>query len=230
MARLAADLPQVPVAVNLSGLQFRQKNLLDVITRIVKETSVPPGMLELEITESTIMHEESHAIRSMIQLKELGFGLSIDDFGTGYSSLSHLKNFPVDILKIDRSFIRDIADNVDDLAIATAIINMAHCLNLKVVAEGVENSQQLKLLRVNGCDEVQGFFFFEPLSKSEFLHLQDEIGMQPNLRLSENRSGHKVFPIRQPRPELAALSGPVHPGQKVWEGLCSRSGSRRAGP
>jgi diguanylate cyclase (GGDEF)-like protein/PAS domain S-box-containing protein len=190
--RLKAGRHQVPVAVNLSALQLRQWDLLEMITGILEEYSLPPGMLGIEITESTIMQDEAHAIESMMRLKELGIGLSIDDFGTGYSSLSHLRDLPFDTLKIDRSFIREIADKPDDQAIASAIIKMGHSLHLKVVAEGVESEEQLDLLRRDGCDEIQGFLFFRPMPVDDFLRLLDGMPQWTRfspgkIRLAENR-------------------------------------------
>ena len=130
-----------------------------------------PGLLELELTESLVMSDVGQAIATMRELKVLGLQLSIDDFGTGYSSLSYLKQFPVDILKIDRTFVRDITANADDAAVVRAVISMAHSLRLEVVAEGVETLEQLDYLRRHGCDRMQGYFFSRPLPAEEIVAL-----------------------------------------------------------
>ena len=156
------------VAVNLSAVQFRQENLDDRIEAIGRETGVDLQYVELELTESMIMQNAEVTINSMHAMKTLNVQLSIDDFGTGYSSLSYLKRFPIDKLKIDRSFVADITENPADLAICNVIIDLSHNLNLKVIAEGVETDGQLQLLRTNGCDEMQGFYFSKPIPAEEF--------------------------------------------------------------
>jgi diguanylate cyclase (GGDEF)-like protein/PAS domain S-box-containing protein len=164
----ASGLGPFRMAVNLSGYQFRQKNLVEIVSRAMTDFGVEPASLELELTESMIMQDAPDAIITMGKLKDMGIALTIDDFGTGYSSLSHLKRFPLDSLKIDASFVRDIATNPDDAAITKTIIAMAHNLGLVVVAEGVETEQQLEFLRVNGCDIVQGFLVGRPMPAEEF--------------------------------------------------------------
>ncbi|MBS4095783.1 MAG: EAL domain-containing protein [Sulfuricella sp.] len=156
------------VAVNLSGRQFKQKDLLRMIERAFAESGLSPEYLELEITESVIMEHADETIATLACMKSMGFQLSIDDFGTGYSSLSYLKRFPIDTLKIDRSFVRDITTDQDDAAITAAVIALAHSLKLKVVAEGVENAEQLEFLRGQGCDMIQGFHFSRPMSVDAF--------------------------------------------------------------
>ena len=156
------------VAVNLSARQFAQPSLVSDIARILDLTRLPPGALELEITESMVMGNPELAIQTLRQLKSMGIFLSIDDFGTGYSSLGYLKRFPIDHLKIDRSFIKDIPEDNDDVTITRTIIAMAHNLRLKVVAEGVETEAQLNFLREHGCDEMQGYFFSRPLPAGDF--------------------------------------------------------------
>lgn len=156
------------VAVNLSGVQFRQHGLANIITKILEETQLPPEYLELELTESVMMHNPQAAIAVMSSLHERGMRLSIDDFGTGYSSLSYLKKFQVHKLKIDQSFVRDISTDLDDKAIVVAIISLAKSLGLKTIAEGVETVEQLDLLRERGCDEVQGFYYSKPLPAEQF--------------------------------------------------------------
>jgi diguanylate cyclase (GGDEF)-like protein/PAS domain S-box-containing protein len=156
-------LPVVPVSVNLSLIQFRQKDLFAQVKRILTNVDLKPGLITLEITESAFMQDVGSTISVLKDFKELGFSLSIDDFGTGYSSLSYLKKFAVDILKIDISFIRDIATDPDTASIISAIIAMAHSLNIKTIAEGVETEEQWKLLRILRCDIIQGYYFHRPL-------------------------------------------------------------------
>jgi diguanylate cyclase (GGDEF)-like protein len=165
-------LPPLRIAVNLSARQFAHANLLQDVARALRETGLDPAALEFEITESMVMHDPERAVTLLTRLKAMGIHLSIDDFGTGYSSLSYLKRFPIDSVKIDRSFIHDIPGDADDAAITRAIIAMAHSLRLKVIAEGVETEEQLSFLRELGCDEMQGYYFSEPLAEDEFLRLQ----------------------------------------------------------
>ncbi len=158
-----AGLPAVPVSVNLSARQFHQKNIVTQVKTVLDETGLDPQYLELELTESTIMRNADEAAEMLADLRALGIGLAIDDFGTGYSSLSHLKRFQVDRLKIDRSFVSDIGRNADDEVITSAIITLAHSLQLRVIAEGVETVEQLAFLKQRGCDEMQGYYFSRPL-------------------------------------------------------------------
>ena len=160
-------LPAVSVAVNVSAVQFRQEDFCEVIRRVLDETSLAPRYLELELTESLLLSSADVMFSVFQELKAMGLKLAIDDFGTGYSSLSYLKKFPVSKLKIDRSFIRDVAVNPDDAAITTAIISMAKSLHLKVIAEGVENEEQMSFLRAHQCDEIQGYYFSKPLSPEQ---------------------------------------------------------------
>ena len=159
--------PVFPVSVNVSSVQFRHKDLPEMVERIIKEFSLNPRLLTLEITESTFMQDIEFTNSVLKKLKERGISISIDDFGTGYSSLSYLKRFPVDNLKIDISFIRDIATDQDTASIVTAIIAMAHTLNLKTIAEGVETEEQWKFLRLLRCDMAQGYYFSKPLPAEE---------------------------------------------------------------
>jgi diguanylate cyclase (GGDEF)-like protein/PAS domain S-box-containing protein len=167
-AWLDAGLPKVTVAVNISARQFREKNLFQLVAAILAETGLAPGQLELEVTESVIMHDAQQVIASLQAFRDMGVRLSVDDFGTGYSSLSYLKRFPVDRLKIDQSFVRDLSTDADDVAIAQAIITLGHTLNLRVIAEGVETPEQLAFLRRNQCDEIQGYLFGKPMPAEEF--------------------------------------------------------------
>jgi EAL domain-containing protein (putative c-di-GMP-specific phosphodiesterase class I) len=150
--------------VNLSSQQFASNDLIETVTDALNEFSVEPQHLELEITESILMQNTETTITMLHELKNMGIRLAMDDFGTGYSSFSYLKRFPLDVIKIDRSFINDIPDDSDDSAIVGAIIAMAHRLNLNVIAEGVETEQQMAFLRDQGCDEVQGYLISRPLT------------------------------------------------------------------
>ncbi len=161
-------LPTMMMAVNLSAAQFRHPNLTEMVTRILDEVNLPHELLELELTEAVTMDDPQAAIAVMDKLDECGIRMSIDDFGTGYSSLSYLKRFKVYKLKIDQSFVRDITHDADDKAIVTAIINMASSLGMHTIAEGVETAGQLAFLRLQGCDEVQGYYFSKPLPAEEF--------------------------------------------------------------
>ena len=165
-------LPPVTVSVNVSARQFRQGILVNCVSRILAETGLDPLYLEMELTESMIMHNADAAVATLRQLTALGVQLSVDDFGTGYSSLSYLKNLPIDTLKIDQSFVRDIvAGAPDHRVLARAIISIGHSLDLKVVAEGVETEAQLEYLRKHGCDEVQGYYFSQPVPPEAFRKL-----------------------------------------------------------
>ncbi|MBS1803452.1 MAG: EAL domain-containing protein [Acidobacteria bacterium] len=153
----------IPVAVNVSAVQFRQAGFCDMVKDVLDQSGLDPEFLELEITESLLLATEDMRFEVLGRLKTLGVRLALDDFGTGFSNLSYLKQLPVSKLKIDRSFVSDLQHNPNDEAIAAAIIQMAKCLNLKVTAEGVENENQLRVLRAHGCDDVQGFLFSRPL-------------------------------------------------------------------
>jgi EAL domain-containing protein (putative c-di-GMP-specific phosphodiesterase class I) len=154
----------MPVAVNVSAVQFRQEGFCELIKGVLHETGLAPQYLELELTESLLL-SNAHVTSAVLQeLKATGLKLAIDDFGTGYSSFNYLRQFGVSKLKIDRSFIRDIAVNPDDAAITAAIISMAKSLHLKVIAEGVEDEEQMSFLRAHECDEIQGYYFSKPLA------------------------------------------------------------------
>lgn len=159
----AAGFAPVRMAVNLSPVQFRSTSLCDTVAKVLERTGMPASLLELEVTESMLMYSLKDTINTLQRLKATGIYLSIDDFGTGYSSLSYLKGFPIDALKIDRSFVRDITANADDAAIATSIILMGRSLNLKVIAEGVETESQRAFLQVLQCDEIQGYLISPPV-------------------------------------------------------------------
>lgn len=167
MAWQCSGYGQLRLAVNLSAYQFEQPELVESIAAVLQEHAMESHQLEIELTESMVMKDVESAIGVLRNLKALGVKLSIDDFGTGYSSLSYLKRFPIDVLKIDQSFVRDIAVNSDDAAIVLAIISLAHSLRLRVIAEGVETASQLDFLRHHGCDEIQGYHFSRPLPAAE---------------------------------------------------------------
>ncbi len=164
-------LPPVRVAVNLSAKQFRHADLAAVVRSALDEAHLEPGFIELELTESAVMHDPEQSAATLEALSAMGVHISIDDFGTGYSSLSYLRRFPLDKLKIDRSFIRDLMKNPDDVSIVKAIISLAHSLRLRVVAEGVETADQLEFLRQLGCDQYQGYYCSPAVTASEFAAL-----------------------------------------------------------
>ncbi|TAJ76042.1 MAG: bifunctional diguanylate cyclase/phosphodiesterase [Gallionellaceae bacterium] len=170
-AWLDAGLPAIRIAVNLSARQFLRGDLVEKVTQALAASGMQPCCLELELTESMLMHDVENMVNILHALKQMGVRLSIDDFGTGYSSLSYLKRFPLDILKIDRSFVNDLGTEADDGEIAKTIIAMAHALDLEVVAEGVENRRQLDFMRDFQCDFVQGYFFSKPLPAEEYARL-----------------------------------------------------------
>ncbi len=161
--------PGLRIAVNLSARQFRQRTLVDMIERVLNETRLAPGLLELELTEGMLMHHAPETVTILARLDEIGVRLAIDDFGTGYSSLSYLKRFPIHALKIDRSFVRDISTDPNDAAIVTAIVAMAQSLHLGVTAEGVETHEQATFLRSLACGLAQGFYFGRPVPEAKFL-------------------------------------------------------------
>jgi diguanylate cyclase (GGDEF)-like protein len=167
-------LPRMRVAVNVSASQFRQGNLLDVVRRATEEAGLDPRCLELELTESAVMTNPEESAGILQELSAMGVLVSVDDFGTGYSSMSYLRRFPIDNLKIDRGFVKDLMTRADDASIVQAIISLAHSLRLKVVAEGVETVEQLASLKSMGCDQYQGFHFSPPLPATEFAALMRE--------------------------------------------------------
>jgi EAL domain-containing protein (putative c-di-GMP-specific phosphodiesterase class I) len=159
-----AGLPPISVAVNVSARQFKEKNLVARVSNALHESGMAAKYLELEITEGLIMQDIDQAVATMEALQQLGVRLAIDDFGTGYSSLNALKTFPLARLKIDKSFIKNLASDDRDKAVAAAVISLGQKLNLRVIAEGVESAEQLAILRENNCDEVQGYYFSKPVS------------------------------------------------------------------
>jgi len=170
---------KMPVAVNLSAVQFKQKDLVEDIGARLREHGVSGEMLELELTESLFMEDVNATSRTLHQLKDLGISLAVDDFGTGYSSLSYLKRYPIDKIKIDRSFIRDVPADADDVAITLAIISLATNLGLKVVAEGVETQTQRTFLEDNQCGYIQGYLVSRPLDPQDMLLWLNRNRLQP---------------------------------------------------
>ncbi len=166
-----AGHPEMRIAVNVSGQQFRKPRLIQTIRSALNASGLDQGALVVELTESSIMGNPEESIAALNDIKAIGLQLSVDDFGTGHSSLSYLKRFPLDELKVDRSFIKDTPDDLDDSAITTAIIALAHSLGLRVIAEGVETVPQLQFLQAQGCDEYQGFYFSKPLPNELFIAL-----------------------------------------------------------
>jgi EAL domain-containing protein (putative c-di-GMP-specific phosphodiesterase class I) len=177
-----AGLPPVRMTVNISSVQFREKHFVESVMNTLTEIGLEPHDLELELTESIVMENAEATIATLHALQERGVRLAIDDFGTGYSSLSYLKRFPIHTLKIDRSFVKDLDKDPESAAIGKSIIALAHNLNLKVVAEGVETEQEMAFLQDSGCDYMQGFLFHRP-EPAEGLTQIWQGGFPPNLRL-----------------------------------------------
>jgi len=171
-------LPFTTVAVNVSAVQFRDEHFLEVIFATLSETGLDPGNLELELTESVLMRQPELAVSILEKLRDRGIAVSVDDFGTGYSSLSYLKKLPLDILKIDRSFVHQLNKNPDSAAIAIAIISMGQSLNLRIIAEGVETAEDLAFLKAHGCQEAQGFYFSCPVPAKQLAHMLNERSLQ----------------------------------------------------
>ncbi len=159
------------VAVNVSALQFSVGNFAQLVERTLEKTGLPPACLELELTETVLMQHIENSMKTLPAIRAYGVSLAIDDFGTGYSSLGYLKQFPIDTLKIDKSFIDEVETDAGSAEICSSIIRMARSLSLKVVAEGVENESQLSYLRANGCDLAQGYLLSRPLAAKDFSRL-----------------------------------------------------------
>ncbi|MFC5511180.1 EAL domain-containing protein [Massilia jejuensis] len=176
-----AGLPPVTMSVNVSARQFEEARLVERIATALRDTRLAPELLELEVTESLIMRDMQKSVARMRELEAMGVSLSIDDFGTGYSSLSSLKTFPISRLKIDKSFVSELADNPDDQAIAMAVISLGHKLNLRVIAEGVETEQQRAFLRENECDEMQGYLFSRPVGADAIVDMLEAYALELEL-------------------------------------------------
>ena len=169
-----SGVANLSVSVNISAVQFRQRDLTDTVAEAISAANINPQLLELELTESILIDDIETTLKQLQELKLLGVKISIDDFGTGYSSLSYLKRFPIDVLKIDQSFVSDIKENTND-PIINAVISLARSLELKTIAEGVENEQQLNYLLQQGCDEIQGYLLSKPLPATEFIQNIEKI-------------------------------------------------------
>ena len=167
-------LAPIIIAVNLSARQLHQQNMPEIIGAILQETGLPAKYLSVEITESMLMHDVEDTIKTLAAIKQMGLSIAIDDFGTGYSSLNYLKRFPIDTLKVDRSFVMDITKDDDDKAVVISIIGLAHNLKLEVVAEGVETKEELEFLKAHDCDIIQGYYFSKPLPWHDFVALLKE--------------------------------------------------------
>jgi EAL domain-containing protein (putative c-di-GMP-specific phosphodiesterase class I) len=170
----AKGFSRMTVSVNLSSRQFQQTDLVSQVTNALDETGLDPDKLDLEITESNAMQNAEHSINTLWGLKKQGVRISMDDFGTGYSSLNYLKRFPIDRIKLDQSFVRDLPSDKDDAAIAMAVIAMGRSLELVVIAEGVETEEQLAFLKGHNCDQLQGFLLSKPLAAEAFGRFLDE--------------------------------------------------------
>ncbi|PHJ56399.1 diguanylate phosphodiesterase [Nostoc linckia z18] len=173
-----AGLPPIRMSVNLSARQFEQANLVEVVKQTLEETKLQPSYLELEVTESSLIADIQHSVKTLKQLREVGVWLALDDFGTGYSSLNYLKRFPVNMLKIDRSFVHDVTSNADSAAVTDAIIALAKSLQLKITAEGVETQEQLEYLKKRGCQEGQGFYFGIPAPPDRITEILKQNSLQ----------------------------------------------------
>jgi diguanylate cyclase (GGDEF)-like protein len=194
-----AGFPHLSMSVNLSLRQFRQTNLTGMVGQVLEETGLDPTYLELELTESSVMMNTESAVTTLRKLQALGIRIAIDDFGTGYSSLNYLKNLPIDTLKIDRSFVRDAATNPVDAAIVQAIITLAHSLNLKVKAEGIETQEQLDFLCLLRCDEIQGYLLSRPLPAEALEKL-----------LSKDKTSSQTKTLSQLMPDPSPLHKGIH--------------------
>jgi len=195
----------IGVAVNISAVQFTDGNLLPMVSRALKESSLNPRLLELEITESAVMHDPEDVIKSLHELSQFGMSLAIDDFGTGYSSLAYLKRFPVDTLKIDRAFIMDVSSDSDDVAIVESILGLGKHFNMKVVAEGVEDEEQLNFLKNQGCDVAQGFYISRPQNFDKFVEWMRAYGPGFQSSLDDGPDSDDLLPKRNPAPVLGVL-------------------------
>jgi EAL domain-containing protein (putative c-di-GMP-specific phosphodiesterase class I) len=168
---LDAGFAPVPMAVNISAVEFRSKDFVENVRAVLKESHIDPHCLELELTESVLMKHAESTVTMLKSLKEIGVQLTVDDFGTGYSSLSYLRQFPIDALKVDQSFVQEISSRTDDAAIVSAVISMGNSLKKRVIAEGVETREQLDFLTAEGCEEAQGYYFNRPMVANQFAKL-----------------------------------------------------------
>ncbi|MGB9992848.1 EAL domain-containing protein [Massilia sp. SM-13] len=236
-AWIASSVGRVCIAVNVASRQFMEGDLVQEVRNLLEQYSIPPELLELEMTESALMSNAERTISILTTLKEMGIKIAIDDFGTGYSSLAYLQRFPIDKLKIDIAFVRDITTNPNDAAIALAIISMAHSLKLRVIAEGVESRPQLEYLRRNRCDEIQGYYFSRPLNAADMgelveagkslppdpnlsdpdvqtlLIVDDDVNVLSSLHRLLRRDGYRILTAVSPQEGFDLLA--LHPVQVV---------------
>jgi diguanylate cyclase (GGDEF)-like protein len=175
----AAGLPKICMSVNMSAIDFRQRGFVDGIEQILEQTGLEPHLLELEITEGVLMQNIETTVTALTRLKTMGIRLAIDDFGTGYSSLSYLRRFPIDVLKIDQSFIRGLSNDSNDAALVSAIISLGRSLNLTIIAEGVETLEQLDFLKAHQCEEGQGYYFSKPVEPDAFARYLESVKPAP---------------------------------------------------
>ncbi|HEY8025904.1 MAG TPA: EAL domain-containing protein [Burkholderiaceae bacterium] len=208
-AWLDSGIQAVPIAVNLSAKQFQHQDIAALVAEALREYAIPASLLELEITESVAMNSADETIVKLRELKALGVTISIDDFGTGYSSLAYLKRFPVDALKIDRSFVIGLPQDADDAAIARAIITLAHSLRLKVIAEGVENNEQRQFLAALDCDQMQGYLLSPPVPAQEFIALlhryesyPEDIAVRAHHIAGGSAGSHAAPGAKEPTPDV----------------------------
>jgi EAL domain-containing protein (putative c-di-GMP-specific phosphodiesterase class I) len=168
---LDAGFPPIPMAVNISAVEFRSKDFVESVRAALNESRLDPHCLELELTESVLMKHAESTVAMLKTLKAIGVQLTVDDFGTGYSSLSYLRQFPVDSLKVDQSFVHEISSQRNDAAIVRAVISMGNSLKKRVIAEGVETREQMDFLTAEGCEEAQGYYFNRPMVADQFAKL-----------------------------------------------------------
>ncbi len=191
-----AGFSPIRISVNLSARQFEQPNLVKIVSQILEETGLDVSYLELEVTESFLIVDMQRSVKTLEQLRALGICLALDDFGTGYSSLNYLKRFPVNMLKIDRSFVQDVTSNSDSAAVTNAIIALAKSLRLSITAEGIETQEQLDYLHQRGCDEGQGYYFSRPVPAEAIVHLlQEGTALENNLYHGKTASQDQLLPV-----------------------------------
>jgi EAL domain-containing protein (putative c-di-GMP-specific phosphodiesterase class I) len=216
-----AGLPPVVVSVNVSARQFDDPRLVERVAAALEWSGLCPQWLELEVTESMIMRDAAQSVAKMRELEAMGIALAIDDFGTGYSSLAALKSFPISRLKIDQSFVRDLAGSADDQAITCAIISLSHQLNMRVIAEGVETEQQRSFLRQHGCDEFQGYLFSRPVPPQEITAML--LGAQSLTLASIDARAAEVRRVDQ---EVGQEGGRPGQGGSQQDDVAARSGNQ----
>jgi EAL domain-containing protein (putative c-di-GMP-specific phosphodiesterase class I) len=191
-------LPALRIAVNISAMQFRRLDLVDTVQRALADARIDAHFLEIELTETAVMSDPEESVDILQRLSRMGIVVSVDDFGTGYSSMSYLRRFPIDKLKIDRSFITNVMTSSDDAAIVQAIISLAHSLRLTVVAEGVETAEQMAFLQKHGCDQYQGYFFSKPVPAAAFAEMLRTEPCDGRLADDEASRTHSRLAILQP--------------------------------